>query len=275
MLNKICIEDNIQFKTSVEVLNECFGKNYKGFQKAGCYLGGDMFVWFPKLALKMDGQYKAQSKTKPWINVLSDDGKTLEMIAETDDFDRERILKRSGIIFTFAKCEPKEGYRYIGTFIMAVEECTDLRFIYRRIDTVIDFEELYNYQVPENEEDQERHAKQLSKSQLYRIAKERGSEKPKMSERTVATWGRDKYVKELAKTRADGICELCKEPAPFVASDGKPFLETHHIKWLSRGGSDTIENCVALCPNCHRKMHYCENVEDIKTLMKIAKYITV
>ncbi|WP_296863638.1 HNH endonuclease [Thermosyntropha sp.] len=28
-----------------------------------------------------------------------------------------------------------------------------------------------------------------------------------------------------------------------------------HIEWLSRGGTDTIDNTVALCPNCHRKMH--------------------
>jgi len=25
---------------------------------------------------------------------------------------------------------------------------------------------------------------------------------------------------------------------------------------LSEGGEDTLENAIALCPNCHRKMHY-------------------
>lgn len=32
-------------------------------------------------------------------------------------------------------------------------------------------------------------------------------------------------------------------------------METHHIEWLAHGGADTVENTVALCPNCHKKMH--------------------
>jgi len=57
--------------------------------------------------------------------------------------------------------------------------------------------------------------------------------------------------------RADGICESCGKPAPFKrASDGSPYLEIHHCLPLSEEGEDTIENAVALCPNCHRKMHF-------------------
>lgn len=57
--------------------------------------------------------------------------------------------------------------------------------------------------------------------------------------------------------RAAGHCEDCKDPAPFVrASDGTPYLEVHHIVMLSRGGLDTVDNALALCPNCHRKRHF-------------------
>ena len=57
--------------------------------------------------------------------------------------------------------------------------------------------------------------------------------------------------------RAAGHCEDCRNPAPFVrASDGSPYLEVHHIEMLSRGGLDTVENAIALCPNCHRKRHF-------------------
>ncbi|TDA69847.1 HNH endonuclease signature motif containing protein, partial [Halomonas marinisediminis] len=35
-----------------------------------------------------------------------------------------------------------------------------------------------------------------------------------------------------------------------------PFLEVHHLIRLKDGGPDTVENCAALCPNCHRKLHY-------------------
>lgn len=31
-------------------------------------------------------------------------------------------------------------------------------------------------------------------------------------------------------------------------------METHHVVWLSQG-ADSVDNTVALCPNCHRKMH--------------------
>jgi hypothetical protein len=71
------------------------------------------------------------------------------------------------------------------------------------------------------------------------------------------------YIKEFARKVAKGICQLCDKKAPFIDKQGKPFLEVHHIFYLSKGGSDTIDNVVALCPNCHRKMHLLELEEDI------------
>jgi 5-methylcytosine-specific restriction endonuclease McrA len=34
----------------------------------------------------------------------------------------------------------------------------------------------------------------------------------------------------------------------------------------TEGGEDSIENAVALCPNCHRKMHVLNLTPDIKKL---------
>ena len=65
----------------------------------------------------------------------------------------------------------------------------------------------------------------------------------------------DHIVSEYAKRRADGTCQLCNLAAPFRDRNGEPFLEIHHIIPLEEGGTDTIENVAALCPNCHRKMH--------------------
>lgn len=57
--------------------------------------------------------------------------------------------------------------------------------------------------------------------------------------------------------RANGICKYCEKKAPFIrASDGTPYLEVHHEVPLSEGGNDTVENAVAICPNCHRKAHF-------------------
>ncbi len=57
--------------------------------------------------------------------------------------------------------------------------------------------------------------------------------------------------------RANGYCEECGNPAPFIrASDRTPYLEIHHKTFLSEGGEDTVENTMALCPNCHREKHF-------------------
>lgn len=56
--------------------------------------------------------------------------------------------------------------------------------------------------------------------------------------------------------RADGYCENCKQVAPFIKkSDNTPYLEVHHCIPLAQGGDDTTDNA-ALCPNCHRKIHF-------------------
>ncbi len=82
---------------------------------------------------------------------------------------------------------------------------------------------------------------------------------------------RDPWVAEYAKKRASGHCQLCGSMAPFVDPDGLPYLEAHHIKWLSQGGADSIENVVALCPNCHRRMHVVKDSADVAKLEGIAK----
>ena len=35
----------------------------------------------------------------------------------------------------------------------------------------------------------------------------------------------------------------------------------------SRGGDDSLDNTVALCPNCHRKMHFLDLESDSKILL--------
>ncbi len=57
--------------------------------------------------------------------------------------------------------------------------------------------------------------------------------------------------------QAKGKCGACKKDAPFVRqSNATPYLEVHHINPLANNGEDTVENAIALCPNCHRKAHF-------------------
>ena len=71
----------------------------------------------------------------------------------------------------------------------------------------------------------------------------------------VASYARDAKVRENVKVRANGKCEFCGEPG-FLASDGKPYLECHHIVALAKEGADRMTNVIALCPNDHREAHF-------------------
>lgn len=68
---------------------------------------------------------------------------------------------------------------------------------------------------------------------------------------------RNPYVVVEVLGRASGACERCKSPAPFrKRKDNTPYLEVHHQIRLADGGEDTVENAIALCPNCHRQLHF-------------------
>ncbi len=83
------------------------------------------------------------------------------------------------------------------------------------------------------------------------------SKLPERIEVTTHRFIRNANVIVEVLTRSNGICENCKSAAPFLrAKDRTPYLEVHHIKKLSDGGEDTVENAVAVCPNCHRQLHY-------------------
>ena len=73
----------------------------------------------------------------------------------------------------------------------------------------------------------------------------------------VTVFDRDPDVVAEVLLRANGICEKCRQRAPFLRrSNGSPYLEVHHVVRLADGGDDTVENALAICPNCHRKVHY-------------------
>ena len=80
---------------------------------------------------------------------------------------------------------------------------------------------------------------------------------PTKIEIRTTTFRRNPDVAAEVLLRANGICEKCRAAAPFSrAADGSPYLEIHHVIHLADGGEDTVENAVALCPNCHREAHF-------------------
>ena len=88
------------------------------------------------------------------------------------------------------------------------------------------------------------------------LRKPDGIKEPEKTYSHVTNFNRDPKVKAWILKEAVGKCECCDSDAPFTTAEGEPFLEVHHLRRLADGGSDTVENAVALCPNCHREMHY-------------------
>ena len=120
-----------------------------------------------------------------------------------------------------------------------------------------------------SEEERIKYAYKIDLEELKIIAKKCANHKEiTISERTDRH--RSPEIASYAKRRAAGVCQLCQKTAPFKDKYGEPYLEAHHVNWLSRGGEDSIDNVVALCPNCHRKMHVIDDTKDVRKLLAIA-----
>jgi 5-methylcytosine-specific restriction enzyme A len=107
-------------------------------------------------------------------------------------------------------------------------------------------------------------ALQLSDEELLEKVKKIEARKEKIKTKQVTSQRhyRNADIAAYAIRRANGLCQLCGNVAPFIKPNGTLFLEVHHIQWLSEEGLDVTENTVALCPNCHRKMHILNLKED-------------
>lgn len=109
----------------------------------------------------------------------------------------------------------------------------------------------------------------LSPEELFERAKENTSSTtgPDSSSTTSASTGnsytRSDLVRDFALRLADGICRGCGEEGPFIDQDGERFLEVHHLYRVSDGGVDDPENVIAICPNCHREVHYGRNGDEL------------
>ncbi len=146
----------------------------------------------------------------------------------------------------------KGGYNYV--FLLEVTGLDDLK------------KTLEALHIEEEEEFSEQ-----DKDNLYKTAREKSNSAEENQDGQIVTtkvYKRDASVSAYVKMRADGKCDMCGMEAPFFDKKGKPYLEEHHVIRLADGGEDSIDNAVALCPNCHRKIHVVGTDTMIDALMK-------
>lgn len=70
--------------------------------------------------------------------------------------------------------------------------------------------------------------------------------------------------------QTNGMCECCNQHS-FKDVNSEPYLEVHHVIPLSDDGPDTTTNAIAVCPNCHRELHYGNN----RTTLREKLYETI
>lgn len=101
--------------------------------------------------------------------------------------------------------------------------------------------------------------------------------------KTVTRSGQKYYPRDIEQSakaikEANYSCEYCAEHKSFEkASDGRRYTEAHHLIPLSKHGEfqkslDNPANIVSLCSECHNRLHYGKDKEEIlKTLYEQRK----
>lgn len=148
-----------------------------------------------------------------------------------------------------------------------------IKFPLKRLDQtkslIIDIED-----IEKSENEKLKEVRKFDSSEIKNRAKIAESENVSTKEVKTIYRERNQYIAEYTKERAKGVCDLCGKEAPFKDKNGRPYLESHHVITLAENGPDAIYNTVAICPNCHRKIHILHQKEDIDKLSKvIMKYL--
>jgi 5-methylcytosine-specific restriction protein A len=89
------------------------------------------------------------------------------------------------------------------------------------------------------------------------------------SEAKRRTYVRSEDLRICVRRRADGRCEGCTDPAPFMTARGHPYLEPHHTRRLSDGGPDDYHHVIALCPTCHHRVHHAADGESYNEELRL------
>lgn len=256
---------NSQFKISWDLLRSspCFV-----YDSSTNTFGNSKFVGFSELSID---EYKNLKENSRLVGVLKDDYESLlkdksdgtlteiEIANKYSAFDGrktnkaiEKALKNSLIKkeFVYDKELSKKlidwGNTLLGKDVFKNINQDKWKFI------CLDNEEI---ELDDDFEEQVKKALKNKKGRADRL--KNAPKKPEKTQSTITIYKRNPDVVAAVLERSEGYCERCEERAPFNrASDNSPYLEVHHKIQLAKGGDDTVENAIALCPNCHREAHF-------------------
>lgn len=101
--------------------------------------------------------------------------------------------------------------------------------------------------------------------------------RPEIKTKSAAStnWPRSPRVAKIALENASYTCEYDKTHTTFISkASGKQYVEVHHLVPMEKQHDfnvslDVPENIIALCPNCHRKIHLSGQEEKSPMLEKL------
>ena len=258
----------IDWRQSVQMNNANIGDLVYIYCKS---LRGEGSIWYKGAILAVNKTKPTNDDSEFYSNDEKTDGVCFE-VAMFREYELEDELTYSKLKEAGLKSKLQSPIIAKGTVADYLHRCDEIQRTVDRVDGTIPETCLVNFPIKVHEikakniktvalddmhsdEEKTEHALSMSEIELREVAIQQSTKHPREITSTVVKKIRDPYIAQYAKMRAKGICQLCKKPAPFNNIDGEPYLESHHIKWLSDGGEDSIDNTVALCPNCHRRMH--------------------
>jgi hypothetical protein len=91
-----------------------------------------------------------------------------------------------------------------------------------------------------------------------------GTDSPDRARQTSEIVKRNPRVRVYVLKRSGGRCEYCGALG-FKMTNGKHYVEAHHIIALAKDGKDTVSNVIALCPDHHRQAHFSVEARQLET----------
>lgn len=132
MRDTIKITDDISNLKIFEIINECFGKSYKGFMKAWYDVNDNYAAWFPtisKLEGMPDGSYGG---TKYYSNTISTDGMQIHERNYTPGAKLENTTNQKVFVFGKVKEKQTQVFKFLGLYEYTSRSIQD-----RYIETVL------------------------------------------------------------------------------------------------------------------------------------------
>ena len=178
---------------------------------------------------------------------------------ESKTASRLRYDKLSVIIENFENISPNRIEATVGEVLNAndLQDTQNESYLYGMAREYLSRQNLISVAFVQNELEKAVEKSEKSRPEDRSSRLKNAPKKPKQIYVTSTVYQRNPDVVVEVIKRANGVCEQCKSPAPFLrVKDGSPYLEVHHKHQLAHGGDDTVKNAVALCPNCHREAHF-------------------